>query len=79
MIRKSYNLDKQEIDRFHRMRGFECEASRFWMAVAAERKLDPATIIGDLYRPYVFTALPIGHGKHWCWPAALHCTRRPAA
>lgn len=49
------------------------EVHRFWGDVGHARGLDPATIIGVPYEPHAFTALPQGHGKHWCWPLPLKC------
>lgn len=50
------------------------EAFRFWWRVAKERGLDSASV---LWKNGKVTALPIGHGKHWCWPDTLNCRNRP--
>jgi hypothetical protein len=52
-------------------------AWRFWRTVARERGLDYKTIIGDEKDRSKFTALPLDHGKHWCFPEALTCTNPP--
>lgn len=52
---------------------------QFWRSVAAARGLDPATMIGCPNDRQAFTALPLGHGVHWCWPMPLKCETRPDA
>jgi hypothetical protein len=47
----------------------------FWREVCARRGLDAATVIGGVGG--AFTALPVGHGRHWCWPMALRCRSAP--
>jgi hypothetical protein len=44
---------------------------KFWQRVADARGLDYHTIIGTENAPYSFTAMPVGHGKHWCFPEPL--------
>jgi hypothetical protein len=51
---------------------------RFWAQVAKARGLDAATIIGVPFQPDAFTALPLDHGKHWCWPKPLNCKKSAA-
>jgi hypothetical protein len=50
----------------------------FWRAVAKRRGLDYSTILGNPYDRSKFTALPLGHGEHWCWPSPLKCAKPPA-
>jgi hypothetical protein len=52
---------------------------RFWWTVGRARGLDSRTIIGVENDPTAFTALPWGHGKHWCWPLRLKCRKSAAA
>lgn len=42
----------------------------FWKDVAANRDLDYKSLNG-------MTALPLDHGKHWCWPSPLKLVNRP--
>ncbi len=49
-------------------------ARALWHAAATLRGLDPASVIGE---GGIFTALPLGHGRHWCWPASLKCAKAP--
>ena len=52
------------------------EAWTFWRKVAAARNLDPTTLIGKDWAAEL-SGLPIGHGKHWCYPSPLQCQHRP--
>lgn len=82
-LRQSFTLTEAEQMAFARL----CARSRFhdaadvwrfWRSVAQARGLDPASIIGNSVDPDgSFTALPLGHGKHWCWPAPLHVKKPP--
>jgi hypothetical protein len=76
MLRKSYYLNAKEQADFHKLKPEEGEAVRFWGFVAHNRGLDPDTVIGDVDDPYIFTAMPYGHGKHWCFPFSLGLTRK---
>jgi hypothetical protein len=49
------------------------EAINFWATVAADRKVDPKSIISEGGK---FTALPVGHGLHWCAPMSLKCKKK---
>lgn len=68
-MRTNYKLNEQEIDKFHRLRPLPEQAFEFWREVAVSRGLDPVTVLH--VGAYVFSALPYGHGCHWCWPANL--------
>lgn len=70
-MRNAYSLEPDEQLRFDRLKWTKREgaAVAFWKSVAERRGLDPKTII--TYEPGTFTALPLGHGKHWCWPSPL--------
>lgn len=67
-------LTKEEREELARIYGDEGAAFRFWCKVAAARKLDPATIIATDEQ---FTALPLNHNKHWCWPMPRRCANPP--
>jgi hypothetical protein len=73
-MRQKYELTGQEQKRFRRLKPIEGEAIKFWQMAAYTRGLDYQTIIST---GRTFTALPIGHGKHWCYPMTLKCKRRP--
>ena len=80
MKRKSYYLDGEEIDKFLRLTRQvpkDGEAYAFWRGVAYDRGLDYQTILGIEGRPQEFTALPMGHSKHWCYPLTLKCRNPP--
>jgi hypothetical protein len=49
----------------------------FWRDVAVSRGLDYQTVIGNPEQPGTFSALPLGHGKHWCWPMSITCSIHP--
>jgi hypothetical protein len=46
----------------------------FWAKVANARSVDRKTIISEGIK---FSALPLGHDKHWCWPIPLKCKKKP--
>jgi hypothetical protein len=46
------------------------EVWKFWDDVAKHFGVDRTTIISN---KGTFTALPVGHGQHWCYPSALIC------
>lgn len=64
-MRVTVTLEPDEQVEFGRLRKWPGAAFAFWRRVCGRRGLDPKTLIG-------FTALPIGHGKHWCWPYSPH-------
>lgn len=72
-MRKKFELDQFEKDRFERLRPFQGEALAFWARVAKVRNLDPKSVISD---GYTFTALPVGHGRPWCFPIPLACKKK---
>lgn len=77
-VRARYSLTLAEIDDLNRLRPAEGVAFPFWRRIAADRGVDPKTIITAVGNHHAFTALPIGHKKpHWCWPSALTLTKRP--
>lgn len=49
----------------------------FWKRIARVRGLDYRSIIGVPDSPQRFSALPLDHGKHWCWPMTLQCVNPP--
>ncbi len=68
MERKDYKLTDHELDNFNRLRPNQGEAVDFWTVVALVRGLDYKSIIGNVVDHRSFTALPLGHDKHWCYP-----------
>ena len=74
-MRKTYYLTPIEFNEFRRLWPPDAGvAFAFWRQVAVARKLDPKTVISD---GATFTALPEGHGQHWCWPLPLKCKKQP--
>jgi hypothetical protein len=73
-MRKQFELSAIEKRQFARLRPIQGEALDFWGRVAYVRGLDPATIISEAGK---FTALPMGHGHHWCYPSKLKCSKPP--
>jgi hypothetical protein len=80
MKRETYRLAPAERLAFAKLRPLYDASSvfRFWWAVARARCLDGTTIIGMPGDPHAFTALPLDHGKHWCWPKPLNCKKSAA-
>lgn len=75
--RRTYSLTPEECDAFRALPINGISGNRafaFWSTAARARGLDPATVIAT---PDSFTALPVGHGKHWCWPTPLKCKKAP--
>lgn len=75
-MRRKYQLEPVEQRQFSKLRPLQGEAFAFWGKVARARGLDPRTLITD-GRNGEFTALPLGHDKHWCYPFALRCSKKP--
>lgn len=73
--RQHFNLTAPERERFDMLRPIPGDAFAFWRQVAQARGLDPGSIIG--IPNGTFTALPLGHNKHWCFPFPLVCRNRP--
>lgn len=75
-MRQSFKLSEVELKQHKRLikAPFPGEAWRFWKRVAAARGVDHGSIIS---RGEYFTALPIGHGKAWCFPIPLKCSKKP--
>lgn len=69
-MRQEIKLTELEKARFWRLPPRPGAALRFWKEVALARGLDPDTVLGYGSKA---TALPLGHGKHWCYPALLKC------
>lgn len=74
IVWQAYHLTPTEMRDFDRLPPFEGFAWKFWQRVAYVRDLDYTTIIA---RAPHFTALPLGHGKHWCFPSPLKCKKPP--
>lgn len=73
-LRQTFQLTVLEQKRFRRLKPVPGEAVDFWKLAAHERGMDPDTVISN---GKGFSALPYGHGKHWCYPIALKCKKRP--
>lgn len=76
--RQLIKLDPKEWSDFHDIRN-EAQAWRFWQAVANERGLDPHSLYSSDGTVQKVSGLPLGHGKHWCWPVPLKCKYDPRA
>lgn len=74
MTRQSHQLSDLESKQFYNLRPFPGDAWSFWRRAASVRGLDPETLIT---KGEVFSGLPVGHGKHWCFPIPLECKGRP--
>lgn len=74
MKRVQIVLTAEEKKEFRRLKTLQGEAFNFWFKVAVARDLDFATIIDDGTSVH---ALPLNHGKHWCWPISLKCKKKP--
>lgn len=75
--RTIHQLDQAEINELRALRGYPSVAFGFWARLCAERGLDASTVITQA--GYKFSALPAGHGQHWCWPFPLRCSKPPGA
>ena len=75
-MRNTFTMTGIETAQFNRLRPNQGEAIAFWNRVAHRRELDPKSMIteGHLGK---FSALPLNHGKHWCFPHALKCQKKP--
>ena len=73
--RETYRLTDEEAEAFRQLRPVDGVAFKFWQAVAADRGLDYRTILGDTRDYRNFTALPLRHGRPWCWPSSLECKK----
>lgn len=75
-MRNTFTMTEIETAQFYRLRPNQGEAIAFWNRVAQRRELDPKSMIteGHFGR---FTALPLNHGKHWCFPIPLKCQKKP--
>ena len=71
IMRKEYTLTDNEFGAFRKLGNYPEEGFDFWRDVARARNLDYKTIIGNVTNQRSFTALPVGHGKHWCFPLPL--------
>ena len=77
MERREYRLGSQELEKLSSKFKDEKSLWEFWAEVASKRKLDHKTIIGHDADRRRFTALPIGHKQHWCFPFPLKCAKPP--
>jgi hypothetical protein len=69
-MRVNIALDPDERAEFRTLREWPGVAWSFWRRVCERRGLDYRTLVA-------FTALPSGHGKHWCWPSLLELPSAP--
>lgn len=49
-------------------------ARDWWRAKAQAAGMDPGSVIAGQWK---WSGLPVGHGKHWCYPVSLACATRP--
>jgi hypothetical protein len=77
MKRENYKLTQEERKEWSKLKPLPNVAFAFWEKVALRRGLDYTTFLTDFEDPTVFSALPLGHKKHWCWPYALKCKTDP--
>ena len=75
--RTTHTLTPQEADELRLIPPFPEFAWTFWRKVSAARGLDARSAIGG--DRGTFSALPAGHGRHWCWPVQLTCSAPPPA
>jgi hypothetical protein len=81
-MRKKYQLTPEEFAEWQALPQESSEQDRamgawmFWNRVARARGVDSASLLAT-HVPNTFTALPLGHGKAWCWPQAIKCKRLP--
>lgn len=73
-MRKTSSLTPAEIGQFNWLKPIPGDALAFWAKVAQVRNLDPKSMLTN---GKTFTALPVGHGKHFCWPLSLQCKKKP--
>ena len=73
-MRTKHQLTDVELSKFRRLPPYQNEALSFWRWIAKSRNLDPKTLITN---GRDFTGLPVGHGKHWCFPIPLKCRKKP--
>ena len=73
-MRNTYELTPAEFGQFRWLEPEPGVAIEFWAKVAKARGLDYTTIVSD---GKTFTAMPLGHGKQFCWPLKLKCSKRP--
>jgi hypothetical protein len=74
-MRKTIELSSKEKDRFNAIRPDLGAAMAFWREVAESRGLDPASLFTT---NNVVSGLPVGHGKHWCWPHEFYLKHKPS-
>lgn len=72
--RQRFELNIDDQDEMNNLLPVAGQAFAFWRRVAWRLGIDPATIIGE---GDSFTALPVWHGKHWCYPQSLLARHRP--
>lgn len=75
-MRNTYTMTEIEVTKFNRLRPFPGEAFTFWKRVAVDRGVDPGSMITEGHKAK-FSALPLNHGKQWCFPFALKCVKKP--
>jgi hypothetical protein len=81
-MRKKYRLTTAELDEWRNLpqdstdQDRALDAWQFWNRVCWARGIDGASMLAG-HMPDQFTAMAIGHGRHWCHPQALRCKRPP--
>ena len=74
-MRKEYELTRRQLDTLNRLPEEEGFGWRFWEAIGVELGIDHKSIMPSLKGRRFFSALPAGHGKHWCYPYKLKCSK----
>ena len=81
-MRNKYELTDEELAELKALRDDYTDEERgldawgFWFKVCKTRGLDSATAIAGHVRGQ-FSALPLGHNRHWCYPSPLKCAKAP--
>lgn len=81
-MRKKYHLTDAEFKEWQALPQDNDDEARgndtwiFWNKVCRARALDSASLLSGLV-PDQFSALPLGHTLHWCYPMPLRCKKSP--
>lgn len=80
IARRKFVLSSREQSAFEWLRPLPGEAWKFWETACQARGLDYQTCIAvEPFSGGSYSALPIDHDKHWCWPFPLECKHKVAA
>ena len=75
-MRQTHKLSHAEWRQVKALPPVQGVALEWWRLKALSVGLDSSTLLmcDDGWR---FTGLPLGHGKHWCYPIELKCRYKP--